>query len=305
MKNPCPLILILVMSVVSCKTANEPTEEKVTETVTPVTVTGIAYGTLADTVLLNATSKFLVKTNVNASVTGYLGDVNLVSGQKVSKGQTLFHIRSKESVSVGNIINKLDSSFHFNGTLEVKSPANGFITEIAHQQGDYIQDGESLAVISDASSLAFLLQLPYELTPLIARNKNITLVLPDGKKLSGVLDSSMPFLEEVSQTQNYIIRLSERITLPENLIATVYFIKQLKNNSISLPREAVLTNEKQTTFWIMKMTDSSTAVKIPVQKGIETTTRVEIISPLLDKTDRILLTGNYGLPDTAKVSVEK
>ncbi len=29
-------------------------------------------------------------------------------------------------------------------------------------------------------------------------------------------------------------------------------------------------------FWVMKMTDSITAVKIPVKKGIETTDRIEI-----------------------------
>ncbi|HLO58176.1 MAG TPA: efflux RND transporter periplasmic adaptor subunit [Bacteroidales bacterium] len=305
MKNHCLLILIPALFVFSCKPANEQAEEKATETVTPVTVTGISSGALADTVLLNATSKFLVKTNVNASVTGYLGSMNLVPGQKVAKGQTLFHIRSKESVSVGNVISKLDTSFHFNGILEVRSPANGFITEIAHQQGDYVQEGESLAVISDASSLAFLLQLPYELTPLIERNRNINLVLPDGKKLTGFLDSSMPFLDEASQTQNYIIRLSDRISLPENLIATVFFMKQVKNNSVTLPREAVLTNEQQSSFWIMKLTDDSTAVKVYVQKGIETPSRVEILSPLLNKNDRIVLNGNYGLPDTAKVSVEK
>jgi hypothetical protein len=54
----------------------------------------------------------------------------------------------------------------------------------------------------------------------------------------------------------------------------------------------------------MKMTDSTTAVKIPVVKGLETGNKVEIISPVLNTTDKILLKGNYGLPDTAKVWIE-
>jgi hypothetical protein len=53
----------------------------------------------------------------------------------------------------------------------------------------------------------------------------------------------------------------------------------------------------------MKMTDSITAVKVPVKKGIETKDRIEILSPVFSDQDKILLTGNYGLGDTAKVRI--
>ena len=67
----------------------------------------------------------------------------------------------------------------------------------------------------------------------------------------------------------------------------------------------MLTDETQSEFWIMKLIDSTTAVKVPIKKGIETMTSVEILSPLLSASDQILVTGNYGLTDTAKVSVQK
>jgi len=34
-----------------------------------------------------------------------------------------------------------------------------------------------------------------------------------------------------------------------------------------------------------------------------TDTQVEILSPLFDKLDRLINTGNYGLPDTALVNI--
>ena len=49
----------------------------------------------------------------------------------------------------------------------------------------------------------------------------------------------------------------------------------------------------------------NTIVKIPIQKGIETDTEIEILSPILTKKDQILLTGNYGVNDTIKVKVIK
>jgi hypothetical protein len=53
----------------------------------------------------------------------------------------------------------------------------------------------------------------------------------------------------------------------------------------------------------MKMTDSITAVKVFIKKGIETKDRIEILSPGFSPQDKILLTGNYGLGDTAKVRI--
>ncbi|HXL54630.1 MAG TPA: hypothetical protein VN958_00140, partial [Chitinophagaceae bacterium] len=55
--------------------------------------------------------------------------------------------------------------------------------------------------------------------------------------------------------------------------------------------------------WVMKIIDDSTAVKVPVKKGIETGDRIEILSPAFNPSEKILLTGNYGLPDTAKVTI--
>ena len=53
----------------------------------------------------------------------------------------------------------------------------------------------------------------------------------------------------------------------------------------------------------MKLTDSSTAVKVPVTKGMETSDRIEILTPEFSVSDKFLLTGNYGLADTAKIKI--
>jgi hypothetical protein len=115
----------------------------------------------------------------------------------------------------------------------------------------------------------------------------------------------MPTIDSASQTQAALIKVPSQKNLPENLIAKVHILKQAKNNSPSLPRAAVLTDEAQTNFWIMKMIDSITAVKVPVVKGMETNDRIEIVRPVLTANDKIVLTGNYGLPDTAKVKIQK
>jgi hypothetical protein len=280
-----------------------PEEKESTAAGTPVTVTTVSNDGLTEYVELNATATFLQKSYVKANVNGYIQAMNTALGKYVSAGQSLFVLKTKEAQSIGNSINKLDPSFKFSGTNNIKASSTGYITQLNHQAGDYVQDGEQLAVISDEKSFAFLLNLPYELKQYVANNNTVELTLPDGSKLKGVISGSMPSVDPASQTQNIIIKVAGMNKIPENLIAKVKLVKVNKTNSQSLPKAAVLTNDMQSDFWVMEMTDSNTAVKVPVKKGIETKDKVEILEPKFSANDKILLTGNYGLPDTAKVNI--
>jgi len=273
------------------------------ETGTPVTVVDVSRGAMGDYIELNAVSTFLQKSYVKAIANGYLQSADVYPGKNVEKGQVLFTMKTKEAQSIGNAIEKLDTSLHFSGINSIRANQHGYITQLNHQSGDYVQDGEQLAVISDRSSFVFLLDLPYELRPYVLGKSSVELVLPDGTKLNGVVGPTMPTVDSASQTQNVVIRVPSAGAIPENLIAKVRILKTAKPNTQSLPRDAVLTDETESNFWVMRLIDSATAVKVPVKKGIETRDRVEILSPQFGKEDKILVTGNYGLPDTAKVKV--
>lgn len=299
-------LVVAVVLIASCKsngTASEGDESTV-NAVTPVTVTTISNAPLAEYINLTATSAFLQKNYVKANTGGYIQAVNARIGEYVNKGANLFTLKTKESQSIGNTINKLDPSFRFSGVNAIRASGAGYITQLNHQVGDYVQDGEQLAVISDINSFAFILNLPFELRSYINSNKQVQVILPDSTKLTGTITAEMPTVDPASQTQSVVVKVPST-NLPENLVATVRILKAEKANAISLPKAAVLTNDIQTEFWVMKMIDSNTAVKVPVKKGIETDDRVEILSPQFAAADKILVSGNYGLPDTAKVKVEQ
>jgi len=112
-------------------------------------------------------------------------------------------------------------------------------------------------------------------------------------------------VDSASQTQNVLIKVPASQNIPQNLIAKVRIVKAEKMNAATLPKAAVLADEAQNRFWVMQMIDSVTAIKVPVEKGMETSDRVEILKPQFSPQDKILLTGNYGLPDTAKVKIMK
>lgn len=297
--------VLLGCLLVSCHFGKAPVAESQAEGRTPVTVTTVNIGALSECVELNATSQFQLKTSVKSSANGYLQEVNIRLGQQISKGDKLFAIKSKEAQNLGNIASRVDSTLRFAGRIQVNAPGNGYVLQLAYREGDYVQDGETIATIGDMKSLVFLLELPYELKPFLAGNKTVILSLPDGEQLKGTLASAMPMVDAASQTQSYIIKVDNSKPIPENLIAKVQFVKKASAKAILLPKEAILTNEVQSQFWIMQMKDSTTAVKVLVTKGIEAGDSVEIVSPHLNPDSKILVTGNYGLPDTAKVVIEK
>jgi multidrug efflux pump subunit AcrA (membrane-fusion protein) len=300
------ILFIAVVSSLLCACKGKPPADDSSDNVkaiTPVTVTTVNDTSMVSYIDLNAITVFLQKNIVKANANGYIQSANIQPGHFVDKGQLLFTIKTKEAQSIGNSINILDTTFKFSGINRIKAPLHGYVTQLNHQVGDYVQDGEQLAVISDRASFVFLMQLPYEMRALVKQDQNVQLTLPDGYKVNGKVASFMPSVDTLSQTQGIAIKVNTDRPIPENLVAKARIIKTQKNNTLTLPKSAILSNETQTDFWVMKLINPTTAIKVPVKKGIEEADRVEILSPKFSAQDKIIVTGNYGLADTAKVKI--
>lgn len=295
--------LIILLSSCHSKNVEELVSGDIPETITPVTVVAVSTGAMEEVIELNATSAFQQKWIVKSNLNGYLQQSRIALNQFVSKGTPLFSLKTKEAQSIGNSINSLDSTFRFSGVNSIRANGNGFISEVNHQAGDYIQDGEQLAVITDTKSFVFLLNLPYEMRPYLSGKTTVELMLPDGEKLIGILNGSIPVMDSISQTQQIVLKVNTTHLIPENLIAKVRLVKNKNTHAAFLPRAAVLADETQRDFWVMKMINDSTAVKVGIKKGIESGEQVEIILPVFSPEDRLVVTGNYGLADTAKVKL--
>ena len=295
------------MFLISCNHKDkddEDTKDANIRVKTPVSITNPTKENISESITLNATSSFLKKNNIKSSANGYIKTVEVVIGQEVKAGQLLFTLQTKEAAAYKNL-NIKDTSLLFSGMITLKATTDGVISSIAHFAGEYVQDGDQLCTISDRNSLVFLLSVPYELNKFIRINDLCTINLPDSNEIKARIDSRLSEMDAASQMENYMIKPLSYSPIPENLLATVSIIKSKKENTIVLPKEAVLSNETQTNYWIMKLLNDTTAIKILVHTGIHDKHKIEILSPELSQTDKVLTTGNYGLPDTATVHVIK
>jgi len=91
--------------------------------------------------------------------------------------------------------------------------------------------------------------------------------------------------------------------LPENLSVLVQISKSSKESTQVIDKSCVLSDETMANFWVMKLINDTTAVKIAIKTGMVSGDKIEIISPALSQSDRLINTGNYGLSDTAFVNI--
>ncbi|WP_222943798.1 HlyD family efflux transporter periplasmic adaptor subunit [Pedobacter sp. N36a] len=260
---------------------------------------------MASYVDFNASSSYLEKSYIKASINGYLKDMKVKMGDVVYSGQVLFSLVTKEAQAIGNSINQLDPAFKFSGTSHIRAAVPGFIMLLSHQKGDYVSEGEVLAVLSNKNSLVFLLDAPYAMRQSLVNNAAVALTLPDGEQLAGTIGVPLASVDSVAQTQRFIIHVSPDHAIPENLVALVRIVNLYHPNALTLPKAAVLSNETEDEFWVMKLNNDSTAVKVVVEKGIDDGRQVEILAPAFAANDRFVLSGNYGLADTAKVKIKR
>lgn len=287
----------------SCNQGTPPAEEAV-EVKTPVTIVPVTFKSVTSSFDLPAVTSFMNRSTIRATTTGTIEKVLITQGEFIGTEQLLFTIKTREAMAMAGK-NSNDSSLYFKGLINITSHNEGVVSSISYRRGDFVQEGDELAVVSEQSSLVFILDVPFELEKYIEKNKNCSIILPDNSQIKGTITGKLSEMDMQSQTLKYVVKTSTPEHLPGNLIANVQLIKSTSQNAVVLPKPAVLGDETQTEFWIMKLINDSVAVKVAVKKGFENNDEVEILSPVFLNSDRVILTGNYGLSDTAKISIIK
>ena len=253
-----------------------------------------------------ATSTYPRKSAVTAPVAGYVTSVRVRLGDRVAAGQVLFTLETKERRALGSSVGRIDPSLKGFGLVSVTSPSPGIVSLLNIQQaGDYLLEGAPRCTGAESSQLVFQLNLPYEYHALAQGNPSCTIVLPDSTHLTGTVLAPLASVSP-GQSEVYLVRPTRpQGVIPENLIAQVRLTQTRQPNAQTLPASCVLADETLHHFWVMKLVNDSTAVKVPVTLGVQNPDQIEIKTPTFAAHDRILSAGNYGLADTANVKLTR
>ena len=298
-------VILLVFTVVFMSCVKEPQEEAPPETVsTPVQATNPQRINLTESIDLNANTVFLKKEIVRATFQGFIEKIFKNIGDEVKAGDLLILIKTKESTANSNLQITIGGET-FKGSVDVRAKSDGIVTALNYSTGDFVSDGEEIAIISNPSSLYITLNVPYQYVSRLNYDAPCLIFLPNSTQLTALIQKVIPSVDPVSQTQTFLLQLNSKESLPENLNVNARIPLKTVKNAIVVPRSTVMSNETLDKFWIMKLIDDSTAVRVNIQKGIETDSLIQVVSPVLNLYDKIISVGAFSLPDTAKVTISR
>ena len=272
---------------------------------TPVEVTTV----LSDSFQLEKTFRgmtyYLTSGDIKSPIAGYVTKVYVKIGEQVRKGAPLFGLETKEAYALGgkNYLN--DPTLKNIGQLIIRAPEAGLVTVVQAEEREYVQDGTVLASFSAPDMFVFLIEVPVEQDSAVHVGSTCMIQLPNGQKITGRISRTLAMADSLSQTERFVVKPDRPMVLPARLQLNITFTDQQHNNTQSLPKEAVLANELQTDFWVMKLINDTTAVRVPVKTGLQRDNRIEILSPRFAPRDRIISKGGYGLADTSLVIVNR
>jgi membrane fusion protein, copper/silver efflux system len=188
-------------------------------------------------------------------------------------------------------INELEKTKKVSILTSFYSPSSGYITMLESHEGDYIMEGGTIVRLANLSSLWAEAQVyTSQLSEFDAKGSAIVRIPELNKEVKGNIQFVNPEINP--DTRINLVRVS--IPNPGNQLKpgmpAYVVLKNRTVNSLTLPVDAVMRNEKMSTVWIQ--VDKNTFKSVMVQTGLESENRIEIVSGLKEG-DVVVTSGAY------------
>jgi HlyD family secretion protein len=292
------LAICLLHFIYSCRTRGNSEEEKMPEV--SVRAEPIIKGDIENEISFNGTTVYLKKYMVVSPISGYVTRVNVKFGDEIQKNEVLFEIQTRERKALES---DNDSIGNF-GIIKVIATSEGFVNDLTvTEPGVFVAEGGSLCNIVSIKDLTIRVNVPYEYNSILTMGRKCKIYLTDNTILDGSVSRILPVVDEINQTQTVLIKPETGRQLPENLNLVIKFLNKIHQQVFLVTKSSLMTNETQSKFWIMRVDSGYRAIKIPVTKGIENDSIVEVNSPQLNINDLIITEGAYGLPDSTEITI--
>ena len=295
-------LLFIVLLFFACK-KNTP-EESTKITAIAVQAVKVSANDLTEYLTFNGTTQFQKKENIRSNVTGYISYMPFKIGDVVKSGQSFASVRTKEQDALVEAI-KIDSSLaKFSHPIRINNNSSGVISMLNIQKNDYVAEGDTLATISQPNSLVVQVNVPFEYEDSVHIGMLCTVLLQNNETISAKITGKLPIMDAVAQSQTFLIALPNQ-QLPENLNVRVKIIYKEAPKAMSIPHEALQTNEMLTEFWVLKIYNDTLAIKESVTPMLKNDSLIQIESKTVKLNDWIVTEGSYQMQDSTFVKVKK
>ncbi len=291
---------------------------------TPVHMALVERGNIAITVSGPGQTNALDLQKIRAPFTGTLRSFNLVVGTHVGSGQVIGAVVSQPSEAALTGAQSMLSSAATPAersdaqralvlarqnlvATPLRSPRAGTVMWRGASQGDLVTAGDSLASIATAGSIAFIARIAQSDLTHVRPGQQVTVTLPGRPTpVGGVVHGLLPADTSGGMTVPVRIDLqgapsSAGVAIQTGLFGTAQIVTGELNGVAIVPSAAVLRDDITGISQIAIVASNGKAHWVTVSTGASQGTRLQITSPAMTAGDRVIVSGQVGLPEGSRV----
>ena len=266
----------------------------------------------------------LKEDRVRAPFAGHLVSLAVTDGDHVRAGETLAEVVSKDSEAalegaqamLSAAVTAADSA-DARRAIQVarrqlvrrplRAPADGVVLSHSVAVGDYLDEGEVLVTVAEAGTVFFNAQVTQGDLSAVRPGERATIDLPalGTTPVDAVVHGILPSAS--SENLSAPVRLDFQPGRPDltvGLFGTVSIVAGIHENAVVVPPSAVLRDDVSGVSRVAVVDSSDIARWVVVKTGIRQGDHVEILSPALPVGRLVIIDGQVGLPDSARVSIQ-
>jgi HlyD family secretion protein len=288
---------------------------------TPVRVAAIRRDTLRVTVTAPGRTEVLREETVRAPFAGTLTRLAVIDGDRVSAGEELGRLVSRSSEAALEGARAMLASARtaqdstdarqalalarrdwVERTLE--APEAGVVLSHAASLGDRLGEGDEILRIAADGSAVFRADVSQNDLARIAPGQPARVRLAArSDTLAGTVHGILPAASSSTFSAPVRIDLRHGLEVPAvGLFGTATIVVGERAGVLSVPADAVLTDDV-TGVSRIAVVEGGTARWIPVRTGARDRGRVEIAGRGISDGDRVIVSGQVGLPDSSAVRI--
>ena len=291
--------------------------------VTPVRAAEVTRGSVTVTVAGPGRTQALRQVHVRAPFTGQLVELRVNDGDSLRAGAPVGAVVSQNShaalegaramvATSRTPEEKADAARALElaqGALVrqvLRTPAAGVVLSHKANAGDFVSEGEEIATLADANSIAFVAQLGQsdlrEIRPGAAASVELAAY---GKELAGVVHGALP--DASSENLSVPVRIdfaNPPRDVGVGLFGTVRIAVAEHRDVLMVPQSALLRDDVSGVSRVAVIAPDGAVHWVVVKPGASAHDLVEVEAPALEAGSRVVVSGQMGLPEGARVRVE-
>ena len=287
---------------------------------TPVTMAQVTRTTIDETVTGPGVTDAVQDERVRAPFAGKLVTMRVNLGDRVAQGEVIGALVAQNSEaalqgaramvrSARTPAERADAeravalAEHDIVETPLRAPRAGVVIARPASPGELVAEGDSIASIAATGSMVFYADVPQaELARIHPGQGALVALTARGAAIPGVVHSVLP--ADTGSTVSMRVRvdlLEAPFPVTVGLFGTARIIVARHRDVTAVPRPALLRDDISGVTKVALVNQRNEAAWVNVTPGVADSMWVEIRSPVLSPGQRVITTGQVGLPDSTRV----